>query len=125
MTLNRKQLGAEGEERASLYLQEQGYIILQRNWRCSSGELDIIASKDNQLVFVEVRTRTVYAQGSGVNRYGSVLEAITPRKQIQLRRLAEIYLYQAKLRNISLRFDVVLVERSGEQYSMNHIKHAF
>lgn len=125
MTLNRKQLGAEGEERASLYLQEQGYIIVQRNWRCGSGEIDIIASKENQLVFVEVRTRTVYAQGAGVNRYGSVLEAITPRKQMQLRRLAEIYLYQSKLRNISLSFDVVLVERSGEHYTLNHIKHAF
>lgn len=125
MKMNRKQLGAEGEERASRYLQEQGYIIVQRNWRCSSGELDIIARNEQQLVFVEVRTRTVYAQGEGINRYGSVLEAITPRKQMQLRRLAEIYLYQAKLRNISLRFDVVLVERSGERYSINHIQHAF
>ncbi|HIW33165.1 MAG TPA: YraN family protein [Candidatus Paenibacillus intestinavium] len=125
MTLNRKQLGAEGEERASLYLQKQGYIIAERNWRCSSGELDIIAREDEQLVFIEVRTRTVYAQGTGVNRYGSVLEAITPRKQMQLRRLAEIYLYQKKLRNISLRFDVVLVERGGEEYTINHIKHAF
>lgn len=125
MTLNRKQLGAQGEERASLYLQEQDYIIVQRNWRCSSGELDIIARDGNQLVFVEVRTRTVYAQGAGVNRYGSVLEAITSRKQMQLRRLAQIYLYQSKLYNISLRFDVVLVERSGEHYAVNHIKHAF
>lgn len=126
MKQNRRQLGMAGEEKAAQYLLDEGYLILERNWRCQSGELDIIASENGCLVFAEVRTRTIY-KGILANeqRYGSVLEAITYRKQVQLKKLAEIYMYQRKIRNQSVRFDVILIERTGEEYKVNHFKHAF
>lgn len=123
MMMNRKQLGLQGEQFAAQYLQQQGMEIVARNWRCSSGELDIIALEQGMLVFIEVRTRTVYPNGT--ERYGSVLEAVTPYKQQQIRKLAEIYLYQKKLYEQSIRFDVVLIQWDGGKMDATHIRHAF
>ena len=121
--MNRKQLGLEGEQFAAQYLQQQGLEIIARNWRCSSGELDIIASDQGVIVFIEVRTRTVYKDGN--ERYGTVLEAVTPYKQQQIRKLAQIYMYQKKLYDHSVRFDVVLIERQQEHMDAKHIRNAF
>jgi putative endonuclease len=121
--MNRKELGSLGEQFATHYLQQQGLEIVARNWRCSSGELDIIALDQTVLVFIEVRTRSVYADRKA--RYGSVLEAITPYKQLQIRKLAEIYLYQKKLYERKIRFDVVLIERQQQEMKATHIRHAF
>lgn len=121
--MKRKQLGELGEQFAASYLQEQGLRIIARNWRCPSGELDIIAYDQNMLVFVEVRTRSVYADVR--QRYGSVLEAVTPLKQQQIRKLALIYMYQNKLHEQAVRFDVVLVEREQLTMKATHIAHAF
>lgn len=121
--MNRKQLGQLGEQFAADYLQKQGMRIVARNWRCASGELDLIAYDRKVLVFVEVRTRTVHMNDRA--RYGSVLEAVTPYKQQQIRKLAEIYLYQKKLADQAVRFDVVLIEREDNLMKATHIPHAF
>lgn len=74
-------LGARGEQLAAAHLEAAGYDILDRNWRCRHGELDIVAAQAGELVFVEVKTRS----GTG---YGHPLEAITAVKLGRLRQLA-------------------------------------
>lgn len=125
--MNRKQLGQLGEAYAAQVLQEHGLHIMKRNWRCASGELDLVAKDGDVLVFVEVRTRSTAkaSSESAELRYGSVLEAVTWQKQQQVRRLAEIYLYQHRLHDQPVRFDAVLVEKIGEQLKANYIQHAF
>jgi len=124
--MNRKQLGQLGENYAAQMLQEKGLMIAARNWRCSSGELDLVARDGSVIVFVEVRTRTIAAASkANEQRYGSVLEAVTVQKRAQVKRLAEIYLYQHRLSDHAIRFDVVLVERKGDQMTATHIEHAF
>jgi putative endonuclease len=74
-------LGRDGESLAARWLQEQGYTLLQRNWRCAAGELDLIVRQGGTTVFVEVKTRSSTA-------YGHPFEAITTAKAARLRRLA-------------------------------------
>jgi len=98
MTRARQARGRAGEQRAVDLLRAKGYRIVERNFRCKLGELDIVALDGDTLVFVEVRTRSSA-------RYGSALEAIPPAKQRQVARVAQVYLAR---RGAQLcRFDVV------------------
>ena len=118
----RRATGLLGEAYAAQKLEDEGYVILQRNWRCRSGELDIIAEGQGTLVFIEVRTRT-----SG-GRFGTALESVDPRKQRQVRATAEVYLQAFKYRGASVRFDVIAItiERmSSEIVDYHHIQGAF
>lgn len=74
-------LGRDGEALAARWLQDRGYTVLQRNWRCTAGELDLIVRRGVMTVFVEVKTRSSIA-------YGHPFEAITAAKAARLRRLA-------------------------------------
>jgi putative endonuclease len=86
-------------------LEQTGYTIIERNWRCERGELDIVARHRDELVFVEVRSRA--------DDLGTALESISPRKQKQLIALAEAYLvaHDLDLQNTSFRIDVAAVNR--------------
>jgi putative endonuclease len=95
-------LGGFGEERAAAHYRTQGYAVLERNWRCPEGEIDLICARGTTLVVSEVKART------GVGR-GHPLEAVTPAKQRRLRRLAATYLRQQGRRWADVRFDVVSV----------------
>lgn len=77
----RKAKGAMGEEAAALFLETLGYRILDRNWRCRSGEIDLIARQEHILVFIEVRSRSS-------SKYGTPAESVTPRKITQVRQTA-------------------------------------
>ena len=101
-TMTRIQLGAMGEALAVDHLTRMGLRILQRNWRCRYGELDIIARDDaaSTVVFVEVKTRT----GDG---YGGLAHAVTPRKVRRLRRLAGLWLAGQDQRWATIRIDVI------------------
>ncbi|MCI3919043.1 YraN family protein [Paenibacillus sp. TRM 82003] len=124
--------GAAGEAAAAAYLAEAGYRIVDRNWRCRYGELDIVAEKDGALVFVEVRSRSKASLGA----FGAPLESITPKKQMTLRRCAEAYLRQRPAEPYlrqrpaepeHVRFDcigVILNERN-EAVDRLHIPNAF
>jgi putative endonuclease len=84
--MNKQLLGATGEEAISRYLAARGYRIIDRNWRIRAGEIDLIArSPDEQLVFVEVKSRSSLS-------YGDPLEAITPLKAQRLQKLALAWL---------------------------------
>jgi len=104
----RRGLGARGETIAEGYLRSQGYTILDRNWRCSRGELDIIAKQGETLVFVEVRTRR------GLRSGPTPEESITPAKQRKLIELAQLYLQERNLEDVDWRIDVVAVEMDGQ-----------
>lgn len=118
---NRKQIGRRGEELAADYLLSRGLFIRECNWRCRSGELDIIAEDGDTLVIVEVRTRR------NTGTFGSAQESVTRRKSMQVRQTATAYLYQAGLSNHKLRFDVVavLLSPGGEVIRIDHVMHAF
>ncbi len=117
MTLRRRSLGILGENTAVEYLQKKGLKIIERNFRCRLGELDIIARQDSYLVFIEVRTRS--------NAFcGLPQESITATKIKKLRRLAQVYMVSRSLCNVDVRFDVIAVYCSGET-TITHIENAF
>ena len=100
--VDRQALGRWGEQLAAAYLRRRGYRILDRNFRCPLGEIDMVAEENGQLVFIEVKTRSS-------NRFGYPQEAVTPTKQRRLVRLANYYLVSKGLTDLSCRFDVVAV----------------
>ena len=95
-------LGRRGEDLAVEYLTGRGLVVLDRNWRRREGELDIVATDRSCLVVVEVKTRS----GSG---YGLPAEAVTPVKAARIRRLAQAWLAEHRVRWCEIRFDVVAV----------------
>ncbi len=101
--MNRKALGALGEKRAREFLKKRGYRIVETNFRCREGEIDIIARDKDYLVFVEVRTRT----GS---QFGTPEESITFAKREKLTSVALAYLQTHKNLPSLWRFDVVAIE---------------
>lgn len=107
-------VGRYGEDVAARHLQEQGLVILERNWRCPAGEIDIVARDGRVLVVCEVKTR------SGLG-FGSPAEAITRRKAARLRRLAVQWLASRAVRPEEVRIDVVAVLR-GERGAA-HVEH--
>jgi putative endonuclease len=119
--LTRKQLGAAGEQHAEAFLKKQGYTILARNWRCRSGEIDIIALEGELVVFVEVRTRTSSA------RFGTPEESIDARKQHQVIATSQVYLHQNQLHDHQVRFDTISVyaDQHGALKHLDHIRCAF
>jgi putative endonuclease len=92
-------LGGFGERLAAAHYRAQGYAVLERNWRCPAGEIDLICARGTTLVVCEVKART----GSA---HGHPLEAVTAPKRRRLRRLAAAYLSQQARRWDEVRFDV-------------------
>ncbi|MDQ0192746.1 YraN family protein [Paenibacillus wynnii] len=118
---NRKQKGNAAEEAAAQYLSSLGYEIIERNWRCRSGEIDIIAWERGRLIFVEVRSR------SNRTLQGSPEESVNVRKIQQVRSVAEFYLYIKRQPEGPLSFDVISVILNSDLSvaSLNHIREAF
>ncbi|ARF69900.1 YraN family protein [Paenibacillus larvae subsp. pulvifaciens] len=119
----RKALGKRGEEIAVRYLKEKGFQILAQNWRCRTGEVDIILLEEPRcLIFTEVRSRRV------TGKFGSAAESINRRKQQQIRQTALYYVYvHPPFSRYTIRFDVVTVEFFPEKEDpvIHHIKAAF
>ena len=113
------ELGALGERIAADHLTDAGLRLLDRNWRCREGELDVVARDRDALVFCEVKTR----RGTG---YGHPVEAVTPAKQRRLRVLAQRWLAAHDEHAPEVRFDVVgiLVGRDGPA-QVTHLRAAF
>ena len=118
MTQERLSLGKKGEELAIGWLKAGKYKILERNFKCRLGEIDIIARDGNTLVFIEVKTRAT-------RDFGGPAAAVDDRKQRQLSKVALVYLNQKKLFNIPARFDVVAVELLPSSPRIEVIQNAF
>jgi putative endonuclease len=101
-SMTRAQLGALGERLAVDHLESCGLVVLERNWRCRYGELDVIAADAaiRTVVFVEVKTRTS-------DQFGGVAQAVTPEKLRRLRRLAGLWLSQQGSGWTAIRIDVI------------------
>lgn len=99
-------LGEQGEQLAAEHLVALGVEIVERNWRCSIGEIDIVGRDHDALVFYEVKTRSTA-------RFGSPAEAITPAKAARLRRLATRWLSVHQMHAYDVRVDVLALTMSG------------
>lgn len=98
-----RRIGEIGEDTAALFMEEKGYRLIRRNYRCKAGEIDIIAAKGSTLCFTEVKTRQNF-------NYGRPCESITEEKKKHMRRAAQEYLDEARsggFRPSKIRFDVV------------------
>ena len=117
----RKQKGTAAEQAARLYLCSRGYSIRDCNWRCRSGELDIVADHEAGIVFIEVRSRS----GSGVQ--GTAAESVDERKIRQVRNTAQVYLHMQGLQDAAVTFDVIAVQLNADLSiaSLQHIREAF
>jgi putative endonuclease len=113
-----KKLGRWGESVAAHHLQARGYRIVERNWRCQRGEIDLVAETEGMLVFVEVKTRRGRAMGTPE-------EGFTPKKSRKLIELGQLYLSERDL-DVDWRVDLVAVEldKSGKLLRCEHIPNA-
>jgi putative endonuclease len=118
LSRERKHKGARGEDRASEFLVSQGYRILERNFRCPLGEMDIIARDGTTVVFVEVKTRASL-------RFGPPHGAVGPEKQKRLTAVALCYLKGQGQLNRPARFDVVAVSLNGTDEQIVLYRNAF
>lgn len=109
--------GRTGESIAVKYLINKDYYILEKNFRIKTGEIDIIALKDDILVFVEVKTRTS-------TNYGYAYEAVNKKKQRKIINTALYYIKLNRMKNYQLRFDIIEVYL-GRTNKINHFKNAF
>lgn len=108
-----QELGARGEQLAAEYLEANGYRIVERNWRCRQGEIDILATRDGVHVAVEVKTRTS-------DRFGHAAEAVTEDKRRRLFGLAWLWSRGAAERVRRLQVDVIAVECAGDDVRIRH-----
>jgi len=118
MSLAGKRTGKRGEELAAAYLAEAGFRIVERNYRCSFGEIDIVAEEGKTLVFIEVKSRRTAA-------YGDPLLAVGFRKQQKISRISLQYLADRHLCHRPARFDVVGVTLQPAGHRIELIRNAF
>lgn len=123
---HRRDIGVRGEEIAASYLEERGYVVMERNYRYERAEVDLVCyepSADHaggMIVFVEVKTRT----GTG---FGLPEEAVSTAKRKQVTHAARAFLYERQLEGSPCRFDVVsiLLAHEAEWPEIRHIRNAF
>jgi putative endonuclease len=116
--MSNREVGMAGEDAACVFLKRKGYRILDRNYRCPFGEVDVIASKGGTLVFCEVKTRS-----SG--ELEEALGAVDTRRQGRIARAASHYLAAGESAARICRFDVIALLRSGVKWKIVHVKDAF
>ena len=117
MSLNFKELGKTGEAFVANYLQKEGYTIIAQNYQTRSGEIDVIAMKDDVIAFVEVKLRTKH--------YFHLSNVIVPSKQRKIIKTAKWFIVKHDCGPKSYRFDVALLEQNKTRYEMTYIPNAF
>lgn len=115
----KKEIGKIGEEIACKYLNRNDYNILERNFTCKQGEIDIISQdlKKKELVFIEVKTRSNL-------KYGMPSEAVNKSKKKHILEASNYYTYLNKIKNIPMRIDVIEIYITNSKRKINHIKNA-
>lgn len=114
-----KDLGAKGEKAAAKFLDSKGYTILDKNWTCKFGEIDIVARLDNTIVFVEVKTRKTLSKGLPE-------DSVNAKKRKKYEILAASYLQDHDYIDMSIRFDVVgIIVLDKEKAFIRHHINAF
>ncbi len=126
ITMTTRRLGDRGEELAARFLESQGYVILDRNYRFQRAEVDLICleptsdtSSRGEIVFAEVKTR------SGLG-FGRPEEAVSEEKRRHIVRAAQAYLHERRLEKAACRFDVIsILLQDGSDPKIDHFKRAF
>lgn len=113
----KQETGKTGEDIASEYLEKNKYSIIERNFRCNQGEIDIVAVDKNEIVFIEVKTRSN-------KNFGLPSEAVNIEKKKHLKRAIEYYVYIKKLEKCFIRIDVIEIYIKNNKIYLNHIKQA-
>lgn len=108
-------IGALGEEAAALALRKKGYKIIERNYRCKMGEIDIIAKDGEYTCFVEVRLRKN-------NSFGSPADSINDGKRQRIIKTAQLYAIEKGIFDTPMRFDVVLINAVAEENSLKNVR---
>jgi putative endonuclease len=116
--MEKKELGKKGEELALRFLKKRGYQIIEKNYACKMGEMDIIAKEKDTLIFVEVKTRTS-------TTFGPPQLAVNPTKQMQLSKVALNFLKEKGIDEVKARFDVVAILLGPKGEEIELIKDAF
>jgi len=116
--MQKKELGKKGEDVALRFLKKNGYRVIERNYVCKMGEMDIIAKEKDTLVFVEVKTRTS-------TTFGPPQLAVNPKKQSQMSKVALHFLKEKNLEDVRARFDVVAILMGARGEEIELIKDAF
>lgn len=111
------ELGKKGEQLARKFLEEKGYTILETNWRHEKDEIDIIANEKDELVIIEVKTRST-------DFFGEPEESVGPLKEACLIRATEAYLEEKEL-DVDTRFDIISIISDEHGDSITHIIDAF
>lgn len=111
------ELGKKGEQLAKAFLEKQGYDIVATNWRAHKYEIDLIVRDKDEMVFVEVKTRTS-------DFFGDPQETVTPKKQKHLVNGADYYIQKNEI-DLSARFDVIAIVMDKTEAKINHIENAF
>lgn len=115
-----KDIGTFGEEIAETFLKKLGYKVIDKNFRCKCGEIDIIAIHKDYICFIEVKTRY------GIN-FGIPAESVTTYKQHKIYKTAQVYILKKNIIDRNFRFDVieVLLNKDNNDFLVNHIEDAF
>ncbi|ANW99334.1 hypothetical protein CSTERTH_09970 [Thermoclostridium stercorarium subsp. thermolacticum DSM 2910] len=119
--MNTRRLGEKGEDFAVEYLKRKNYRILCRNYRAGKlGEIDLIAVKDNRIIFAEVKTRTG-------DIFGTPAEAVSYKKQKTIKKVASCFLKEYNMSDCEISFDVieVIMTKDYRPVNINHIEEAF
>ena len=117
--MNKRTVGDTRELLACNYLQQQGAVILERNFRCKTGEIDIIAKDSRYLCFIEVKFRSD-------NNFGEPQEAVDLKKQKRICKVSNFYLYSKyKSFDLPVRYDVVAISQQDSIFTFKWIKNAF
>ncbi len=111
----KQEFGKHGEELAEAYLKTKGYRVLEKNFRCLRGEIDIIALEKEKIVFVEIKSRTS-------KEYGLPAESVTETKLKHIYKTAEYYLYIRNLEKQDTRIDVIEILFEQDRCMINHLK---
>lgn len=113
----RQEIGKWGESLACKYLETNNYKVIERNFMCRQGEIDIIAedSLKKELVFIEVKTRSNL-------KYGNPIDAVNRQKQKHMVYAIKYYIYKKGIKDIPIRIDVIEIHMQERNYKVNHIK---
>lgn len=111
--MNKRNIGSLQEDKAADYLINNGFKILERNYRCKIGEIDVIALKDNVIRFIEIKYRKT-------NDFGYATEAVSKKKQVKIIKTAQWYINEKKFGDdVSYSFDVIAIQGNNIQYIFN------
>jgi len=114
----RHKTGRRGEALAQSYLRAKSIKVIDRNYRCKFGEIDLIARQHDTIIFIEVKTRTHH-------QFGPPEASVTKAKQRKIIQVALGYLTQHELHDAPVRFDVIGITLMGNKHRLNHIEAAF